>query len=599
MEGFIRRGLAGLHVFFVFLVFGVLSGCTENLDLFSSLDETEGPVLQTLAVGEVVTPDSFLSIQLTYPEEDMSRATELNVTLVDMDGEIIGETTFSDDLLLQSQLPKVELPNPVPGSYLLRVSAYRGEEVLLFDERQFFVMETPPAFDSVTVYPSAVEADSDAVAVADVAVADGTRPYLVWYFRDRVVGEGYVDAGSEKIVFSPGGAIGVHPIVVDLYPWGPEEGVDITKPTTISAGTEVFIRSAARETRAAGSTILQYPFDGRRTPVVDAVEGEFRAIEVNDGVTLDVEKERLGYRLYSGGTVKIPYEIVPDVGDAVRLNVRFAWSDVPSVQGNESDMDTFILAFGGDDNTSIRIRIGRDGSGDIETAVTPSEPYRTGTNSFGAVRSEWINLSLLLVHDEDGLFLIPQSEGRPYSVFPVVTGEEVPFVDFPEMTFEGPGSILMELFEVAVVKSVQDYFDSEYSTFFFHHGGRTQDRPIRSAFVDLAVEQVHLSLPEDHYFLVLSRDNVSQFLVWRDAETVYLLDPEGAGYPVDSFDSYSDIVSNRVVSTGLSLATGIDYALSDDGVITVPDAIGSELYIVSGRLADHGNGAVIATVSDS
>ncbi|MFP4209717.1 MAG: hypothetical protein ACLFR8_00635, partial [Alkalispirochaeta sp.] len=66
----------------------LLPACSENTELFRSLDEPEVPSLDTVEAGSVISPDETISVQLHYPEEDMSRATSLSVELRTPEGEI-------------------------------------------------------------------------------------------------------------------------------------------------------------------------------------------------------------------------------------------------------------------------------------------------------------------------------------------------------------------------------------------------------------------------------------------------------------------------------------------------------------------------------
>ena len=249
----------------------ILSSCTDNTDLFSSLDEEPIPALKAITAGATMSPTEPLSVQITYPDEGMSRATALSVELRTPQGEDIGSLSFTEEQLFEPELPTIELPQPSPGPYLLFVEAFRGDELLFAEERQIFVTSTPPVIESVSVYPSTVGSDETAVAVAEVRSTIETRPFLRWTFFDELVGEGYLDAGIDRVTFDVDGRVGVHQMEVELFPWGPDEGVDPSLGTAITATTDVFIRDRVRETDAESNVLVRYRFDGTYVPDTDRI----------------------------------------------------------------------------------------------------------------------------------------------------------------------------------------------------------------------------------------------------------------------------------------------------------------------------------------
>ncbi len=356
MERCVRHWRIGCQALFAALI--LFTGCTENSNLFNSLDEPDGPQLDTVVSGSVVSPFVPFSMQLTYPDEETSRVTNLLVQLQKPNGEVAGEIVFLEDDLLEPELPKFELDQFEMGPYSLVVEAMRGEEFLFRDERQIFILSESPVIRGVAVYPSTIRTNAQAVAVADIVGTAYTRPYVKWYFGESLIGEGYVEDGFQKIVFSPGEDAGVHTMAVDLFPWGPDEGVIVDDRTSISSRTDVFIRADVPARDYSENALLVYPLNGRLDPTWDQLSQNFESVMIGDDVILDVEMERLGYRVPSDRSITIPYDIMPANGDARRLSVRVANKEVDG---------ELIISFTDADSSSLKIPVGfaRDGVFDI------------------------------------------------------------------------------------------------------------------------------------------------------------------------------------------------------------------------------------------
>jgi hypothetical protein len=584
----IRCRWPGVTVLLAALVF--LSGCTENANLFTSLDETGEPSLETVAAGSVISPLTPLSIQLAYPDEDMSRATSLMVQLVDPEGDVVGELAFEEDQLMEPVLPEVELPSPEPGPYLLVVEALRGDELLFRDERQIFVLTESPRIRSVSVYPSQVGTYADAIAVADITSVSATRPYLKWYFQSALIGEGYVEEGAAKVVFSPGENIGVHGISVDLYPWGPDEGVRVTDRTTISAGTDVFVRAdtVAREVRE--NVLVQYPLNGRLEPTVDRLSREFLPAEVDDAVVLDVRDERLGYSIPPEAGLLIPYDVVPPEGELRRLVFRLDQSKSRgevTVSSIETNGETPILD----------LRVGISGDGSIRTALALEEPFQQELNGPGTTNGGWGTLSILLVRRENSVWAVPEIPGRIPRVFAVTDRWERDFSSVTRLAYRGEGSLLVESIEVILPAAGAEIFSPSFDSLLYHEPASPLDPTARVSRVDLRREDVVLSLPEDHYFLWTTDDGESRFFLRRDGNTVTVYDPGPSARPGQVTGTiYPVLASRRLQGDTVQVQQGQSFAVSTDGVITVPASDGSTFTVFSVSLSDRSGPAFLATV---
>lgn len=316
----VPRGWRGAVVFTAFVL---LSSCTENADLFSSLDEPETAEIVTVSAGTIVASGGQVSIQIAYPQEDEERATTLTAELRSPNGTVMGSVSFDSTVLAEPELPAIELPDPGPGVYLLSTVAWRGEELLFSDERQLFLTDEAPTLFDLTVLPTSIgtQSQSQALAVAEVSMPGTTRPYLRWLFDGAVIGQGYLTAGGDRAVISGTGLdAGAYQVLVEIYPWGPAEGARIDGSTVLSQGTDVYVRSEPalpqpdQDPHAAATTTRFYSLDGTLSAHVVVSGGDFPAAEghtalpvkVSDSSRLDVVGGALGYRVADGTSVAVP-----------------------------------------------------------------------------------------------------------------------------------------------------------------------------------------------------------------------------------------------------------------------------------------------------
>ncbi len=578
----------------------LLTGCTENANLFTSLDEVEGPSLKTVVSGSVVSPLTPLSIQLAYPDEDVSRATSMTVELRDPDGGLVAELAFTEEQLLAPTLPEIELPQPDPGPYLLVVEAMRGEELLFNDERQIFVLSASPRIRSVSVYPSSVGSEAEAVAVADIIPAADTNPYLKWYYQEQPIGEGYQANGGAKTVFSPKGGIGVHRVSVDLYPWGPDEGVRVTDRTTITAGTDVFVRSEPQAAAGSDGALLVYPLNGRLEPSVDLLTREFSAVRRAGGVVLDVERERLGYRIPSGGAISIPYDVVPPEGEAVRLTLR---TSLAGLQGLQTGLQAVVpsevvLTLGRLESPLVELRLGSDGDGIVETYLEPRRNFdRVFTDP---VQSDpgWVSVSLVLISQNGDLYAVPEISGRVPRVFRASDSSSLAGPSQVSLGLEGGGDtgFLVEHIEMVPLPRANEYFTGDFTSFLYYNGRQGKEPSFRAGLIDLDRENAVVLVPEGHFSLWYSTDGVSRFLLRREGDTLSVLDPGPQAQPGRVLPNvYPLRASGRVPAGTVVVRRGDAFNVEEDGVVSVPDGLSAQMIVVLGATTGGTGPAFLAT----
>jgi len=303
----------------------LLSACTENAQLFSSLDEPTEPVLATVASGSLVAEDEYLEVQIDYPDDGASRATRMVVELRDPAGVTHGRVEFDRDQLAEPTLPPVQLPDPADGVYTLVVEAWINDQILFADRRQIFVLSDPPRLESLTIHPTSIHTEMQALALAEIAAPVGTSPYLRWLFDGNEVLQGYLAEGYDRVILDGGERdAGAYSVALEIYPWGPDEGAVIDGSTVLTAESDVYVHAELplsppeSRRRRFGEVVRYYSFDGtHRAWVADAADAPAESAvsaEITGEAYLDMTSGTLGLRVGPEATVAVPLGRIPADG---------------------------------------------------------------------------------------------------------------------------------------------------------------------------------------------------------------------------------------------------------------------------------------------
>lgn len=575
MEGWVRSRWA--TVIFIALL---LPACTENAELFRSLDEPEVPSLDTVEAGSVISPDETLSVQLQYPEEDMSRATSLSVELRTPEGEVVGELSFTEEQLLEPELPPIELPRPADGPYVLYVKAMRGEEILFVEERQLFVIVTPPQIRSIGVYPSTIASDAKAVAVAELISSTSLRPYLQWYFQGTLIGEGYVDDGSDRMPFSPGGHVGVHTVRVELFPWGPDEGVRLDQGSTVTAETEAFVRTDAPVDPPGEYTVLRYLLDGRTAPDTDRLDRTFRPIAFDPDERLDLRTERLGYTLSSGGALTVPYDLLPSEGEGRRVRI--------GLMGDNDRGGGLTLSIGNANEALVTITLDDaalatlEHGGRITDLQIHNEERRVSYAPFPR------NLSFSLFRNDGRLFVVPELPG---SEFPVLTVEERGSRNTRplELAYDGEGALFVDEIVVHRYDDAALLLPRDALSFAYYPGEDEDSELSEPVQVDLGQSVLQSDLSEGWFLLWIDGTSTPRYIAWRERDEIRIATINNASEAPPT--TPNALRADAIVPSageGITVRQGDAFETTAEA-ITLPEPGGGVWFVRSGRFSSRGN----------
>lgn len=314
MSGFLRPLAVGGLLF-------LLVACGEGL--FSSLDDPKEVTLTTVDSGTTVQPGSPVPITLKYRSQQSEPVSLVTAVVRAPAGTVVLDKQFSAAEVSAGTTLEVSLEDLPEGVYFLEIQAWRNGSMVLTEERQVFVSSTVPEIRSLAVYPSRLSPHGEAVAVADLHVGERHRPFLRWSLGGRLVREGYADEGFDRAVLAGGSEPGVFRIQLEVFPWGPDEGVRVALGSALRQSGDLVVREPVEpDTDEDSDELLRYDFAGRLEPVINRLDQDRSAVR-SGSVVLDVENSRLGYRISADGEMRVPVSLFPVQASAgVQLEIH-------------------------------------------------------------------------------------------------------------------------------------------------------------------------------------------------------------------------------------------------------------------------------------
>lgn len=305
----------------------LLTACGDSL--FSTLDDPREVELETVVSGAILRPGDEISLQLIYGDDTVQPVTSMSLELRNTDGSVVQALDYNATMLTASELAPLALDDHPHGVYRLVVEVWRNGSELINTERQVFLTAEPPVITGMTIFPSRLSREASAVALAEITGNGSQRPYLRWSMAQRSVSEGYLADGFDRAVFPGGSATGAYTIRLEVFPWGPEEGVHTDLGTTIVQTGDVIVReedSSRIHQLVEDGVLVHYSFAGHlrsSIPPGPDMDGDLTA-RAGEGAFLDVVDQRLGYRLRDAATITIPATAFPARAEtSTELDVRY------------------------------------------------------------------------------------------------------------------------------------------------------------------------------------------------------------------------------------------------------------------------------------
>ena len=293
----------------------LLAGCSQGPGFFAPLERKPASTsLVQLSAHTVVTGKS-IRLDVNYDQATIDRITDLRIQLLDDSDASAARLDRQWSSERDRNGIELVLPPLPAGPYTIVITAMADETQLARSQQRIFVVTDNPAITRLFVEPPAFGLGLPARAVGTVAWERGQRPYLRWKFGDRVLSQGYVTTAEVVVSVPPPQSLGAFPITLELFPWGPDEGLDTAIQATVSSTITVVVDEPANidsveAWSARYATAYRLAADLLPTKRTDSAPRLRTVGEPTALVILGV----VGYALPIGAGITIPSDAVPERG---------------------------------------------------------------------------------------------------------------------------------------------------------------------------------------------------------------------------------------------------------------------------------------------
>lgn len=293
----------------------LIVGCSETTGLLAPLEPEPELTIQAQTAAQTVVVGETITLSLNQDDATMARATKLQVLVLDANGALSAQLDLDWSPSRDRNGVDLVLPVLPAGPYTLVVTAMADQDQLAQLEQSLFVVTNPPAITRLFVEPAALGRGLPARAVAAVRWESGQRPYLRWTFGDRVLAQGYADASEVAVTVPPPQSLGAFPITLDLFPWGPDEGLDATIQAAVSQTITVVVDDPADIDSGDGSS-ARYATTYRLAADLLPTESSGNApqLQTSGDPTALAILGVVGYALSPDSGITIPSRALPEQG---------------------------------------------------------------------------------------------------------------------------------------------------------------------------------------------------------------------------------------------------------------------------------------------
>ncbi len=226
----------------------LFASCSVN-NLLSPLgDQSSSQVaVSTISAGTMVGAGDQIPLSLKYNESQVTPK-DLKVELLDSQGNVV-QTGDLKGIDFSAPLPPVQLPALSSGTYTLRLTLYDGNNQMIVQKSvTFFYTQGTYSLQGITSYPPTLAPGGAGILYATLSVPTGANPYLRWTMGSKVIAEGYLQDGYDKVQWTAPASPGVYSVTVELFPFGPIGGGDFTFSSPYSMHVEIFVTNGAQST---------------------------------------------------------------------------------------------------------------------------------------------------------------------------------------------------------------------------------------------------------------------------------------------------------------------------------------------------------------
>ncbi len=390
----VARVLAGFGTVLIF----VLASCSESGLLTPLNDQSNQITIKSVASGTMVTSGDQIPLSVNL-NSSQSTPTDLKVELLSQAGAVVQSADIKNTDF-SAPLPSVLLSNLESGPYTLKLTLEGANgEVLSQKKVDIFYVQGSYSLDGITSYPPALPPGGSGLIVARVTAPQGSNPYLRWSMGDKLIANGYLKDGFDKIQWNAPNSTGVYSITVEMFPFGPPSGgsFDFTSPYKMKV--EVFVTTSVKAGRnelgPKDSYYALYHFQGNLKDSSGRAAG-LDATPIGNP-TLSVVGSVFGYQLDGTTGFKIDSLLLPfdssgnmqPASISMRLRLDGAQKNKQFFQTKTSD-GSFTLDMATNDQGALAVDINGTESkgielktGDITSVTLSLDP------SNGAVELLW------------------------------------------------------------------------------------------------------------------------------------------------------------------------------------------------------------------
>ncbi len=296
--------------------------CSANSLLSPLGDQSTNQVtVGTISAGTMVGSGDQIPLALKYNQSQVSPK-DLKVELLDAQGNVI-QTGDLKGIDFSAPLPPVQLPSLSSGTYTLRLTLYdANNQVITQKSITFFYTQGTYSLQGIASYPPTLAPGGAGLLYASLSVPSGANPYLRWTMGSKVIAEGYLQDGYDKVQWTAPASSGVYSVTVELFPFGPAAGGDFTFTSPYSMHVEIFVTNGASSTAKnqlgpASDYYSLFHFGGDLTDSSPRGQRLQLAAAPIGSPQLGVNGSVFGYQLNGSAGFRIPNLILPLSGSTL------------------------------------------------------------------------------------------------------------------------------------------------------------------------------------------------------------------------------------------------------------------------------------------
>ncbi len=327
--------------------------CGETGTFLSNPSKEESILIKTASSGTVLAPGATLPLSIIGKRDEESYES-MEIEIFDSNGESLGVTKLSSQVVNQNTLPPVAIPELKTGLYTAKFTLYGKDGQLAASEIQFFVVKDEYAINKILSYPPSLIPEAKSLLQCTLSIPQNTNPYLRWTVGKKVIAQGFLNDGLSKVEWEAPKEKGVYSIRVDLFPVGPKKGASFDFGSSVYLTTEIFVTDsktiAKNELSPEDSYYSLFHFRGNLTD--SGIKGSSTQVTMIGEPKIDISQDVFGYMLDGKSGFRINSLLLP-VTDGMLQPFTFdaimLFSESPKnaqlFQANSNDGKFFFKVF--------------------------------------------------------------------------------------------------------------------------------------------------------------------------------------------------------------------------------------------------------------